>query len=149
MPWMSVFLAIGLFLGYTITCKAPSGRLICHPQTQPNITYHMSIFLLICPKYISKQFLFGSWSDYQTTFRKYLLSSGLYACVYRCSFIIEHRGENVLFMGVIFFSFPPIYSAGKRKWKNMSNGVEYTINYIYFWQAADLCTAFTVEWGHT
>ena len=28
----------------------------------------------------------------------------------------------------------------------MSNGVEHTINYIYFWQAADLCTVFAVVW---
>lgn len=59
-PKCLVFLTISLFLGYTITSKAPSVKLIHHLQTQANITYHMSIFLLLCPKCIFKQFLFGS-----------------------------------------------------------------------------------------
>lgn len=143
---MSVFLTSRLSLAYTITIRAPPDRLLYHPWTQPNITYHMSIILLIRPKCIFKQFLFGGERDYQTTFRKSLPSFGLYASVYRCPSMIEPRGGNVLFMVVIFFSFPPICSAENRKWKNLSNGIEQTINCICFWRAAGLPTVLTVLW---
>lgn len=73
---------------------------------------------------IFKQFLFGRYRDYQTTFRKSLLSFGLYACVYRCPSITEQRGENVLFMVVIFFPFLPfiqLRTGNEKNWATELN----------------------------
>lgn len=127
---MSVFLTISLFLGYTITSKLL--------QAGPYIIYELSqISHTICQYFcldVLNVFSNNFYLEAKVTLRQHFEN------------ISFPLGSMPVFIdGGNFFSFLPIYSSGKRKWKNMSHGVEHTMNYIYFWRATDLCTVLRVE----
>jgi hypothetical protein len=76
---------------FTITSKTPSGKFICHPHTQPNITYHVSISAYMALYVFSNYFYLETKVSIIQHFRNISFPLGFVPVFIGCPSIIEHR----------------------------------------------------------